>query len=151
MPRLGLVEIRANRRLRSSLSSRRSKDLDCREISAIARYVSREKRETFYGGVRTDIEIGQRRVPQPSFPPVLEEALARQKTSRPWKRLTPIQSGRKSGIQGLYRGVANGHFGIDDRIEDQRDVFSAFRQRVFRPIAPIRIVGGDIEQDVAVY
>src|ERR1039458_10003073 len=129
----------------------RSEDLNGRKIALIACGIAREQRQVSDGGVCADVEIRQGRGPRSPASSVSQEALSRQETGFPWKWFPPVQSRGKSRVQRFDCGVANRHFSVDDGIDDERGVLSGFGERARGPIPPEGIVGGDVQQDVAVH
>lgn len=49
------------------------------------------------------------------------------------------------------RCVSDRYFGVNDGVDDQHRVFGTLCERPSEPNAPLRIVGVDIEQDVAIH
>ena len=128
-----------------------SKNLQSRKIVAVARYVASEQGKVSDSSVRANIEIGQGRVSHSSTAAVPQKALPSQETGFPGKGFSLIQSRGQGGIQCLDSGVADRHLGVDDGIDDQVCVLGALCQSPPGPVTPVRIVRGDVKQDVAVH
>jgi hypothetical protein len=101
--------------------------------------------------VRADVEIGQRRLPRTSAPPVSHKALSRQETRLPGEWLASIQGGRNGGIERFDGAVSHRHFGIYDRIDYQRRMLGDLGECARGPLTPSWVVRSDVEQDVAVH
>src|ERR1039457_6511188 len=128
-----------------------SEDLDGRKIAAIAHRITREQSKVSDGGVRGNVEIRQRRAPQSSAAAVQQEALPGQEAGFPGQGFALIQSCGQRDIQRFDGGVTDRYFGVNDRIDDQGRALGTLCQRPPRPVAPVRIARGDVQQDVAVH
>src|SRR5664279_1800167 len=76
---------------------------------------------------------------------VQQEALSGQETGFPGQGLALIQSTGQGGIQRFDHGVADRHLGVNDGIDNECRVLSGLCERPPRPVAPGRIVGGDVK------
>ena len=147
-----------DRQTRGGLSRRRSpslpvafsgsEDLGSWKIAAIARGIAREQGKMSDGGVCADVEIRQGRCPRASATPVQQEALPGQENGFPGQGFARIQSSGQGGIQRFDGGVADRDLGVNNRIDDQCRSLGALCESPARPIAPVRIVRGDVKQDL---
>src|SRR5260370_22244476 len=89
--------------------------------------------------------MDERRVPPL---PVREEALAREESCRE-RELRSLERS-ECLIEILDAGEMDTHFRIDDRIDDELELFSGLLERSGRPFEPFRIACDDVEEHIRV-
>src|SRR5262245_32275322 len=100
--------------------------------------------------VGTDVEVRQRRGTRAALSPVGEERLACEECRLVGQGLAAEDVGGDRFVELLDGGEADRDLGVDDRVDDERAVVDGVRQSVRGPLVPGWVLGGDIEQDVAV-
>src|SRR5665213_865101 len=125
--------------------------LDCGEVGMKARNIASKQRQMFNRRMGTNIKIRQRSVSKTAAFAISQKTLASQESCFPGKRIPLIEATGESGIQRFDGRISDRHLGIDDGIDDQRGMFGTLRERASRPSAPLRIVSGDVQQNIAVH
>jgi len=128
-----------------------SENLDLGKVGPIAGVVAREQGKTIDGGVRANIEVWQGRRSHSASFAVIEEALARQKAGLPGQLRSLIDLAGQRCVQGLYGLESDRYFSVNDGIDHKRRMFGALGQGLAGPCRPLRIIGGDVEKDIAVH
>src|SRR5438105_7129505 len=143
-------------RMPRKLESRRSQMLrgpqylQLWEIGPIARNVAREQRQPFDCGVRSDVKVRKWSCPLAATAAMSQETLASQEPGLPGQRFSFVRGAGQSSIQGLDSTKTDGYLGVDNRIDNQGRTVGALCECTSRPISPSQVVGGYVQQNVAV-
>jgi len=75
----------------------------------------------------------------------------RPRSPPPGEGIPLVDATRECGIQRFDVRVADRNFGVDDRIDNQCRVFGTLGERTSRPFAPLRVICGDVQENVAIH
>ena len=128
----------------------RSDDLERREVSAIAPRVAGEDDQARYRRVSANVEVGERRSPNTASSPIPDEALSGEEGRLPRQRKSKEILFGEGVLEFLDPFEPDRHFGVDERIDRERAALGALREGFAGPHRPLRVIGHDVEQDVAV-
>lgn len=119
-------------------------------MASVRRRISGEDAKVGYGGVRPDVEVGQRQLPGAAALPVEGKRGGRQRSTGPRQgcaqRLVDVQQ----CIQRLDARPWDKQFGVDDEIDVQRRAFTADLQLLDGPFVPGACFVDAIHPDVGV-
>lgn len=118
-----------------------SQDCQLREISPIARNITREQRQPFDGRMRSDVKGRKRCGPLAAPSAIAQEALASEEAGFPRQSFPFVGSQGQRGIQSFNGAKTDRHLGVDNRIDDQGRTVGTLSQRASRPVGPSRVVG----------
>jgi len=121
------------------------------EVRSEPRCIAREQCQRVDSSVRADEEVWKRRPLGATTLAVLHKGLSCEKGGFPRHGCPPKVSARKRYLHRLDLGEAHRDFGIDDSVDQQWPSVSSLGECVCGPAEPIRILGENIEQDIAVY
>jgi hypothetical protein len=128
----------------------RCNDAERGKVRPIAPRIARQKGHTTDERVGADVEIRQGRPPLAPTAPVSNEGAAGQERGLPRQRLALIVVFWQRGFEILDPLEPGGHLRVDHGVHDERARVGLPRQRRSRPVQPLRILGDDVENDVAV-
>ena len=101
-------------------------DLKFGKVRLKPRCVSRKQCQMFNRRLRTNVEIRHRGVSGASASAIDKEALAGQKPRLPWQGFPLVDVTRECRVQRFDGRIADGNFGVDDRIDNQCRVLGTF-------------------------
>lgn len=128
----------------------RSDDFESRKISAIAGRIAGEQDEPRDRRVGADVEVRQRGSAPAASPPVSDEALTGEEGRLPRQRKTQEVLRGEGVLEILDALEADRNLGVDQRVDRERRALGGGGERLARPRGPLRILGEDVEQDVAI-
>jgi hypothetical protein len=100
--------------------------------------------------VGSDVEVGQGGSPRAAPSPIPEVTLAGEEGRFPGQRESQEVLLGKGVLELFDLLEADRDLGIDQRVDRECGALGALREGLPRPSGPFRVLGEDVEQDVAV-
>ena len=128
----------------------RSDDFERREVRAVARRIAREQDQTRDRCVGADVEVGEGRSSPAAPAAIAHEALPGEEGRLPGQGKSQEVLLGESVLELLDPLEPDRDLGVDERVDRERGSLGALREGLTRPRGPLRVLGKDVEQDVAI-
>lgn len=100
--------------------------------------------------MRTDVEVRQGRSAPAASSPIPDEAFPGEEGRLPGQRKSQEVLLREDVLEVLDPLEPDRDLGVDERVDREGGALSARGEGLSRPRGPLRVLGDDVEQDIAV-